>query len=439
MVLLFALVKAPVGAQETKFWTMNDCMRYAVENSPAVRQEAYSYDTYQAEYTASVASFFPTLNTGVSGQYNFGRAVDPETNTYTNTTTFNNYYEGYASLPLFKGGQLVNQWRLARANRQLGMNSIRKAQDDLALNTLEAFVNVAYYQGTVRFAAEKLEESQRTLRKARREEELGIKGKSDVAQIEAQVAGDDYLLTRQQNLYHTALLKLKEYMNYPYDRELQVDTAVALTGAYLLPEEAAEAIYTYASGQNPTAMQAAHKVKASELQLLVQKGRLFPSITLSGGIYTSYFENLKSETTPEAFRSQFKNNRGEYLSLNFSFPLFDGLVRMTEVRRARNNLRIAREQQTETLRGLQTAIEQSLADRRGYAKESIQMEKKLKADELAYQVTLRRFEEGLASPLDLQTSANTLLESKASLLQKQLMFLLKCRQVNYYKGEPIVD
>jgi outer membrane protein len=332
----------------------------------------------------------------------------------------------------------VNQWRLAKNNRQMGLNDIRKAQDDLALNTMEAFVNVVYYRGTVRFAAEKLEESRRTLYKAKRQEELGLKGMSDVAQIEAQVAGDDYVFTHQQNLHNTALLKLKEYMNYPSDRELNVDTTLAATD-YLHTAESADAIFGHASETNPTALQAAYKLKASRMQHLIQKGRLYPSITLSAGIYTSYFENLKAETAPELFHSQFKNNRGEYLSVSVSFPLFDGLGRLTEVRRARNNVRIAREQQTETLRQLQTAIEQSVADREGYAKESVQMEKKLKADELAYQVTLRKFEEGLMSPLDLQTSANTLIESKANLLQRRLMYILKCKQVDYYKGEELIE
>ena len=126
------------------------------------------------------------------------------------------------------------------------------------------------------------------------------------------------------------------------------------------------------------------------------------------------------------------------MALSFQFPLFDRLVRITGVRRARNNVRIAQEQQTQTLRQLQTAIEQSLTDRAGYAKESIRMEKKLRSDELAYRLTLRKFEEGLMSPLDLRTSANTLLESKANLLQKQLMFLFKCRQVDYFRGKPLL-
>lgn len=436
--LVFFLFAANVvtNAQDT-LWTMEACMRYAVENSPAVKKQMHTNDTYKAAYASSIASFFPTLGTGVYAQYNFGRAVDPGTNTYVNTTTFNNNYEVYASLPVFNGGQLVNQFRLAKTNRQSGMNDLQKAKDDLALNTLEAFVNVVYYQGTARFAEEKLEESNRTLYKIRRQEELGIKGKADVAQIEAQVAGDDYNLTHQSNLYNTALLKLKEYMNYPSHKELQVDTAFVVSD-YVFSSESVEELYHVARETNPTSLQAEFQVKASRLEYLIQKGRLLPALSFSAGINTSYYENLKSDLPPQSFRSQFKNNRGEYVALSLQIPVFNGLARVRDARRARNNLRIAEEEQTEVLRQLQTVIEQSVMEREGYAKERIQMEKKLASDQVAYQVTLRKFEEGLMSPIDLQTSANILIESRANLLQKQLMYLLKCKQVDYYKGKPLV-
>ena len=66
------------------------------------------------------------------------------------------------------------------------------------------------------------------------------------------------------------------------------------------------------------------------------------------------------------------------------------------------------------------------------------MEKKVEADEISYHLTLRKYEEGLMSPLDLQTAANTLIEARANLLQKRLSYLLKSRLVAYYKGEGII-
>lgn len=435
-ILSFGL--ATVAMAQEKLWTMDECMQFAIENSPKVKKQAYTSDSYKAELNSAVASFFPSVGASVGAQYSFGRSIDPETNVYNNTSTFNNGYSLSVNIPVFNGGRLINEWRMAKANRQLGMNDIQKEKDDLAINTMTAFMDVVYYQGTVKLAAEQLEENSRILYRTQRQEELGLKGKADVAQIEATVAANDYNLTHQQNLLNTAILTLKQHMNFPSDMELDVDTML-LDKTYATMMESAEEIFDYASGNNPTALQAKLQLKSSKMQYLAAKGRMLPTISFSAGVSTNYFENLKSENPIVGFGDQFKNNRGEYISFNLSFPLFDGLSRVTNLRKARNNMRIAREQETEVLRQLQTAIEQAILDREGYAKETIQMEKKAQADAIAYQVTLRKFEEGLMSPIDLQTSANTLLLSKADLLQRKLMYLMKCRLVDYYKGKPLIN
>lgn len=435
-ILSFGLVTTTV-AQE-KFWSLNDCMRYAVENSPAVKKQTFTYDTYKAERNASVASFFPTASANVGAQYNFGRSIDPETNTYNNTSTFNNSYGLSTQIPIFTGGQLINQWLLGKSNVKMGKNDIQKKKDDLALETMQAYADVVYYKGTIKIAAEKLEESRRTLYKTKRQEELGLKGKADVAQFEAQVATDDYTLTRQQNLYNTALLTLKEKMNYPSDLELEVDTLLPDVSFVTVNENVNE-IYGYAEENNPTSQQADFQLQAAKYQYRMSKGAMLPQIYFNAGISTNYFENLKSEASPASFNSQFKNNRGEYLGFTISFPLFNGLSKVTNLRRYRNNLRIAEETKTEVLRQLQNAVEQSVLDREGYAKEAIQMDKQVSSNDLAYRITLRKYEEGLMSSLDVQTSSNNLLTSKANLLQKKLMYLMKSKLVDYYKGKPLVE
>ena len=188
---ILSLSLATVTMAQEKRWTMDECMHYAVENSPKVKKQTHTSDSYKAELNSAVASFFPSMSASVGAQYSFGRSIDPETNVYNNTSTFNNGYGLSVSIPIFNGGQLINQWRMAKANRQLGMNDIQKEKDDLAINTMQAFMDVVYYQGTVKLAAEQLEENSRILYKTRRQEELGLKGKADVAQIEAQVAANE--------------------------------------------------------------------------------------------------------------------------------------------------------------------------------------------------------------------------------------------------------
>lgn len=423
---------------QDKRWTMEECMLYAMENSPAVKQKTHSYDSNKADRIGALGAFLPSISGGSDAYYNYGRSIDPETNTYKNTTTFNNSYSLNGNIPIFRGGQLVNQWRLAQVAVKSGKNAIQKAKDDLAIKTMAAFVDVVYYHGTQKHAEEKLEETKRILYKTQRETELGLKSKADIAQFEAQQAEDDYNLIRQQNLYNIAVITLKEYMNYPYDEELHVDTAL-LTDEYEMIPESIENIYQYAALNNPAAIQTELNLKEYKMQHLIQKGKYFPSISFGASIGTSYFDNLKSEVAPPSFKSQFKNNRGEQIYFSISIPIFSRMERITNVRKARNNVRIAEEQKTEILRQMQTAIEKAVQDRNGYAKETMQMEKKEIADTYAYQVTLRKYEEGLMSPIDLQTSANTLLLTKANLLQRRLMYIIKDREVEYYKGQPLVN
>jgi len=424
------------GAQE-KIWTLDDCMRYAVENSPKVKTQEHTLNTYKAEYRQSLASFLPSVSAYTEVGWGFGRSVDDSYN-YINTTNLSNTYSLSANLPIFNGGQLVNGWRLAKVNRQLGMTNVQKAKDDLSIAIMSAYVDVLYYEGTVIYAEEKLNESKHTSLQTQRMVELGLKGKADFAQVEAQVAADDYFLINQRNLLDVAVLNLKNYMNYPAEQALPIES-LDNERSFQLMEESADEIFSYAMSTNPTALQAEYQLSAAKMQHLVEKGKLFPTISFFAGVYTDYYKDLKSEEPGASFSDQFKNKRRESIGFSMSIPLFSRLTRVTSVRRARNNMRIAAEQQTEVLRELQTAIEKAVLEREGLLKETIQMEKKKDADNYSYQVTLRKYEEGLMSPLDVQTSSNTLIQSKANLLLKKLTYFMKCREVDYYKGEPLIN
>lgn len=440
--LAFALVWGAT-AQET-VWTLNECMQYAVKNSPKVKKQIYTNRNNKYDYQAAVASLFPSVGGSVGLSTSFGRSIDPGTNTYSTTSNLSNTYELSGSLPLFNAGVLINNIKVAKINRLYGVERQQQIEDELALSTMEAFANVVYYHRTVTLAREKLEESSRNLYKTTRMEELGLKGKADVAQIAAQVAADDYDLIHQRNLYEQAVLTLKENMNYPVEQGLAIDTLVEEM-SYLPPSENVSDIYKAALETNPIARQADFNLKASKLNHKIARGKLFPSISMNGGINTNYYDVLSGgkqggeKPNYPSFNSQFKNNRGEWVGFSLSIPIFNGLSRRTNVNKARNNVRIAREDQIEANRQLQNAIEQAVQDRDGLAKEAIQMQKQVEANEEAYKVTLKKYEKGLLSALELQTSANNLSLSRANQVQVQLTYLIKCRLVEYYKGFPLIE
>ena len=425
-------ITAIVGASAQKPWNMDECMAYAAEHASTVAQAKWDVASATASRTEAIADFFPSISAQVGGQYSWGRNIDPETNTYKDVTSFNNGYSLYASLTLFDGGQTLNRYRQARNERQRHINATEMQRDDNAIAAMLAFADAVYYQSAIKIAQDRLSQSQGMLTLTERQEELGIKGRPDVAQARATVANDNYNLVHQQNLYAQAMLTLRSAMNLPESESLTLDTT-SISSVYTYAMEDSEQIYAKAIATNPKAIDARLQVKTQKYSYDIAKGSLLPSLTFNAGISTSYYKNIGGYPTPK-FSEQLRNNKGEYIAATLSIPIFTCLSRYSAVKRTKYALEKAKEQLTEQNRKLHDDIAAAVMDKHGYALEIMSLQAKTDADADAYRLNARKYEEGLLSLIDLQLSANTYFESRVTLLQKQMLYILKDKLVEYYKG-----
>ena len=425
-------------------WSLDDCMKYAVEHATEVKREVVNARQRKQDYQHAVAGFLPTVTGGVQGQYAWGRNIDPETNTYNNVTTFNNYYQLYAELNVFDGFATINALKQAKLSRDYSATAMQKIQDDRAIDVMQKYVDAAYAEASIQIASEKLNESKRMLAKMKRLYELGEKGRPDVVQMESQVAEDEYNLTHQENVAKQSLLALKSAMNFPVDEELKIQIAEERNLKLKAENKEVSASYTnfetiYQGFQNisPDLKSAEYEVERARYDYKIAKGRLLPSLSLGGGISTNYYKNLSQKGQYDGFASQFRNNQGEYLALTLSIPIYNS-DRWHSVKKARNDWQLAQVNLEETRRKLHDQIAQAVMDAEGYAKELHQMQKKVASDSLAYHMSSRKFEEGMLSTFDLHTAAQTLLESRIKELQMQMLLIIKQRLVDYYQGENLI-
>ena len=417
-------------------WSLDDCMKYAVEHATEVKREVVNARQRKQDYQHAVAGFLPTVTGGVQGQYAWGRNIDPETNTYNNVTTLNNYYQLYAELNVFDGFATINALKQAKLSRDYSATAMRKIQDDRAIDVMQKYVDAAYAEASIQIASEKLNESKRMLAKMKRLYELGEKGRPDVVQMESQVAEDEYNLTHQENVAKQSLLALKSAMNFPVDEELKLE----LKSGYKEVSESGvnyEIVYQGFQHISPDLKSAEYEVERARYDYKIAKGRLLPSLSLGGGISTNYYKNLSQKGQYDGFASQFRNNQGEYLALTLSIPIYNS-DRWHSVKKAHNDWQLAQVNLEETRRKLHDQIAQAVMDAEGYAKELHQMQKKVASDSLAYHMSSRKFEEGMLSTFDLHTAAQTLLESRIKELQMQMLLIIKQRLVAYYQGENLI-
>ena len=418
---------SPAGAQT---WTMQQCMQYAVEHNHEVKRAELDLDNFKAQKTGAIGRFLPSVDASIGANYNFGRAIDPETNGYTDVSTFYNGYQVTASLPVFDGFSRLHALKAAKASELMGRHALRQQQDLTALNVLKAYANVAYYDGLVRMADEKLQETELLLKQTRLMEEVGRKSAADVAQVESQHAEAAFELTRQRNLYASSLLELKKEMAFPLDDSLSFQ---------FVPQRETACISQGSSStilQSSELQQARYQMEASRHEWHQARSSLYPSLSLNAGLSTTYFKTLHSDAT-ESFGNQFKNNMGEYVGATLSIPLFNRLQTITSIRKAKNNYQKAREAYEQKQLELEKLSLEAWQDWLAYLKQTEQMIEKVEADSISYQLTRRQFEEGLSTAIDLHTTSSHLLQSKATLLQCRLMAMVKEQLVRYYKGETI--
>ena len=432
-ILHFSLFTSPAGAQP---WTMQQCMQYAVEHNHGVKRTELELDNYKASKAGAIGRFLPEVDAGIGAQYNFGRAIDPETNGYTDVSTFYNGYSLSASLPVFDGFSRLHALRAAKASVLMGRMALRQQQDQTALNVLQAFTNVAYYGGLVKMAEEKAVETELLLRQTRVLEEVGRKSAADVAQVESQQAEANYELTRQQSLLASALLDLKKEMAFPIADTLSLEVRRQQTLSPSAANSESVAFGPDLPQEHPELLVSRYQMQTSKHEWHQARASLFPSLSLSAGLNTTYYHTLHSDAG-QSFHNQFKNNIGEYVGATLSIPLFNRLQTITNIRRAKNNYQIARENYEQKQLELEKLSREAWQDWQGYLKQTEQMIKKVEADSLAYQLTRCQFEEGLSTAIDLHTTSSQLLRSKATLLQCQLMAMVKEQLVRYYNGQTI--
>lgn len=427
-----ALLATTAGHAQRR-WTMDGCIAYAVEHSVEVRKQQVESDARRNDLRMARLDFLPSVAASVSAQYAWGRNIDPETNTYNNVTTFNNYYQLYATLSLFDGGRTINAFRQARLARRGAATAMQAVKEEKAIGVMEKFVDALYAERSVGLMEAKLRDSQALLQKTRRQYELGEKSLPDVAQMESQVAEDDYNLLHQRNLAAQTLLDLKRAMAFPVSDSLALDTTVAL----LVPmNDNAEAVANGFAPLSPTVRNAEQALESARLSWLQRKGALLPSLTLSGGVSTNYYKNLTSKYTYDPFHTQLHNNMGEYVYATLSIPLFSASLWKSE-RRAKAAYLTARLDREDAMRRQHDDVVRAVADRDGYRSEAGQMRRKVASDSLAYHLSRRKYEEGMLSTFDLHTAAQALAASRVRLLQAQMLLALKEKLVAYYRGEPL--
>ena len=432
-----------VKAQDTTTMDLKACMRYAVEHSTKMRiAQADNRDAQIDRRDAILAAFTPTIEGSTYAYSNFGRSIDPETNTYIRTTSFHNGYSLSAGINLFNGFQAVNNLKITKTAQLMGLTKEQQTEDQICLATMEAYCNVLYYTEMQEALQAQVATAEKSVQLATRQEQLGQKSHADVVQMQSDLAERQYQLTTCRNNLNNAMVTLKDVMFWPIEKPLIIDESFSRLPQCDSPTTGTENIsqmVEFAKTNMPAVLLAEGTMKNARLALNTARWQLLPRLSLYGGWSSSYFTYPGMEGyVPTPYLEQLKNNGGEYVQLSLSIPIFDRLSKHSNIAKRKNAYDRAQADYEQALQTVEAEVRRAIADRDGSADALHQADTRAELQQEAFTLNTKRFEQGLISSIEYQTASNNYLNALAEQLNARLQYFIKCSVVTYYSGVPYI-
>ena len=438
-ILLIPVSLASLKAHDTVVMDLKACIRYALGHSTQMKiREADNRDAQIDRRNAILAAFTPSISGSTYAYANFGRSIDPETNTYSTVTSFHNGYSISAGIMLFNGFQAVNNIKITKTAQQMGLTQTRQLEDQLCLATIEAYCNVLYYTELEEVLAEQVSTAETSLRLVEKQEQMGQKSHIDVVQLQADLSKCRYRLTNCHNSLNNALVTLKDVMFWPVDEPMKIDDSMDTfmnfteTGN---PWNTAS-ITAYAKQFNNKVMIADATLRNARLALKTARWQVAPSLSLSGGWSSSYFTYPGQQGyRPVPFPEQIRNNGGEYVQLSLSIPIYSHLAIFSNIEKRKNELKRASARYEQVVQEVEAEVQRAVADRDAAAEalQEAMLRASLQGESL--ELNRKRFEQGAISAVEYRTISDDYLTAVAEQLNARLQYFIKSYVVRYYAGE----
>lgn len=441
LTVLFLGALAGVKAQDTVTMNLKECMRYAVEHSTKIRiQQADNRDAQIDRRNAILNAFTPEISGNTYAYYNFGRSIDPETNTYSLTTSFHNGYSLSAGIVLFNGFQAVNNLKITKTAQEMGITKEQQLEDQISLATMEAYCNVLYFTEMEKALQAQVATAEKALQLAQKQEGLGQKSHADVVQMQSDLAERRYQLTICSNNLNNAMITLKDVMFWPVEEPLKVDDAVAQQVPLTIQGVGTQALVAQAKRQMPSVLLAEGTMKNARLALKTARWQMLPTLSLYGGWSSSYFTYPgKAGYVPMPYFNQLKNNGGEYVQISLNIPIYDRLSKHSNISKKKNAYDRAVADYEQSLQTVEAEVRRAVADRDGTADALHQAETRAALQQEAFTLNGKRFEQGLISSIEYQTASNNYLNALAEQMNARLQLFIKNSVVKYYAGTSYIE
>jgi outer membrane protein TolC len=408
------------GAQQTV--TLEEAIQSALVRSPALAQQQQSVDNAYLTQKTSWAAFLPTLSASGGGSLRSANVLNTVTGRIESGSS-DSYSAGLsASWSVFEGGRRFNEYGAAKSDVRAAEARYANQRYQVTLQTQTFFFNALRAADLLEVARERVTQAQQNLEIVRRRTQLGEATVSDSLRARLDLVNANQAVLVGETSLRAARFSLGRQIGVAGAVEPERPSDLAPRELALTDGE----IMTMAESTSPSVIAAAEASDAARENVSAAKTAYFPSLRFSSGYgWNNQVASLAG------------GNTSWNMSLNLSYPIFNGFQRETSVDRAQYVQRVttlqeddarlaAREQADAALQNLRTAQEAILIaeDAAFVASEDLR-------------VVRERYQVGAATILDVLVSQNAVTQADADVVTARYDYVLARAELEAILGREL--
>jgi len=418
-------------------WTLQECIDWAKSQNIDLRQSRLSVKEQELALDDARKSRLPEV--GFSSNHSVGFRPFRESSvlvsgdqvtTSSNKFSYNGNYSLSASMPIYDGGKIKNNTRLAEINTQIAQLSLEQSELSIEERITQLYVQILYSMETVKQDGEQIKLAQSQVDRAHEVYKSGLMSHVQVVQLESQLASDKYQLVADESQLANYKLQLKQLLELDGDDSMEISTP-CLDDDVLAPLPAKQDVYAAALLLRPEIKAQQLAMDRSDVNVEIAKAGMRPSINANAGISTS---NMTSNGNFfEQLYRQWNNNIGVSLSI----PIFDRGKTKNAIAKARLQKESAQLDMLNNEKELWKTIENYWLEANNAQQRYIASKENVKYARESYELTSEQFRLGIKNILELQTDLTNLSKANQQMLQAKYMEILNAAMLKHYMGEPI--
>jgi len=423
-----------ITAQEKK-WTLEDCIRYAVENNIGLQRQKLLTESKQTDLLVSRMNLLPDLNAGSQLQIANGRSID-QSNAIVFNKNLTNTVGVASNIVIFNGFTEINTIAANKFMLRAGLESEKIVRNSLIGDILGQYYQVLYARGLEDASKMQLDLSEKQLFRITKMVETGREALSKQFEIESQVSNDRLSFTIAHNTASQAITTLKQMLQLEpgaaFDILVPDMNNILITDSSYSPDS----VYKLAAQNLPRLKEIEYELKASKKQIAAARGNLAPKLSAGGQIGSYYYNvlNAPDGTTQNSYQRQLNGNLAKQASLTLNIPIFNNLstfrtIKMAKIRRNDNELRLELEKNN-----LYTDIENACLNYNRGKDEFSAARASFDYNTKSFEGVEKKFESGLVDVTGYSLAKTTLFKAETEALRTKLQLLIRKLTIQFYSS-----